>query len=890
MPDIYKTPTKLLKGLLLFFIFLLLNLNAFGQTTHVVTSTADTGPGSLREAIELANASSTRDIIHFSIAGTGPHTIQLLSSLPSIIQPVALDATTQAGYSPETPQVVIDGNGTIFRGLSLEEQASGSIIKGFVFGGFNTPEGSAIYAEVSGGHTIQGNFIGIAANGQAPFANWYGIVLKNSANNLIGGTVPEERNLISGNSINAESGVGVNIYGPDSHNNKVIGNLIGTNLEGTAAVANYIGVAIHEASHHNIIGAPSEQSRNILSGNDRIGIYISGTDNVVQGNYIGLSKYGEMLSNYEGVGQEGVRIWGEAGVRNKIGGSESGEGNVISGNTNFNAITVGQSNNSNIISGNYIGTNPDGTRAMPNYRGVTISGSSTVITQNLISGNLTFGLQLHKSDNNEIYGNLIGTQADGNSPLPNCEEGLIIINGSQNNKVGDLSPGQGNTIAYNKRSGIVSGIMYNVGSKYLIDPLNNRISGNRIFGNGQLGIDLSLNGFSANDRNDADSGPNSMQNFPVLSSDATYDGTNLKVSYYVPSSSSYSTYPIQVEIFIDDGKGQGKVFIGSDVFTETDFKSKGGKPKPITITGATLTAGEKILATATDANGNTSEFGVAVEVQVTGGCTTPTTYYADADGDGFGVDNVDANIVSCENPGEGYSTRAGDCNDNDLTVYPGAVEIPGDGIDQDCDGVDASDECLGTDILNITEGCTDPSVNKIYWSITNPAACAVTVRWEVQKASGGGPVTVPAGGTVEISTSVASKGPTKVTFYWIGSNGTETSTTLFSSGNLCSTSTARKSSQDISDEAKDNPLFFKAYPNPVTAGGLWLEFPAYENETNIEAIIYDLSGRVMADKNFEIGNEGSRYLWQVDHADWAAGVYILRISGDTLSQQVKIIK
>jgi hypothetical protein len=91
-----------------------------------------------------------------------------------------------------------------------------------------------------------------------------------------------------------------------------------------------------------------------------------------------------------------------------------------------------------------------------------------------------------------------------------------------------------------------------------------------------------------------------------------------------------------------------------------------------------------------------------------------TTYYVDADGDGFGAGE---GIEFCADPGEGYSTVDGDCNDEDPTIYPGAEEIADDGIDQDCDGEDLS----------------TASIAKNDWVkfdlVPNPSAGKVTVRF-----------------------------------------------------------------------------------------------------------------------------------------------------------------
>ncbi|MEK6263158.1 MAG: hypothetical protein AABP62_31660, partial [Planctomycetota bacterium] len=128
-----------------------------------------------------------------------------------------------------------------------------------------------------------------------------------------------------------------------------------------------------------------------------------------------------------------------------------------------------------------------------------------------------------------------------------------------------------------------------------------------IFSKGDLGIDLNSNGLTHNDADDPDAGPNHLQNFPAFAS-VVLNGTNLDITYSVPSTILNSTYPMRIEFFIADAANQeGKTFLGSD-----DYLAPGAKPATVSA-GASI-VGTKIVATATDANGNTSEFSLFATV------------------------------------------------------------------------------------------------------------------------------------------------------------------------------------------------------------------------------------------------------------------------------------
>jgi len=178
------------------------------------------------------------------------------------------------------------------------------------------------------------------------------------------------------------------------------------------------------------------------------------------------------------------------------------------------------------IEGNFVGTDPSGTKALGNtYDGIYITnkptnvsvGGSSPAARNLVSGNGGSGISV-AADNNKVSGNLIGTQKDGKSPLGNDEDGVVIYSNqyqsASGNTVGRADPAYANTIAFNGRMGV--DIYY--GDKGSQAAQGNSVLSNSIFSNGLLGIDLGFNGPTPNDSGDADSGPNHRQNYPVLSS------------------------------------------------------------------------------------------------------------------------------------------------------------------------------------------------------------------------------------------------------------------------------------------------------------------------------------------------------------------------------------
>ena len=162
----------------------------------IVVSSADSGPGSLREAIENANAAAGSDRITFQI-GSGPATIVLQAPLPAIAESVTLDATSQPGFSG-VPLIELSGENLVspVEDHGLVIMGGPTTVRGFVINRF--PGAGVVIAE-AGNSVIEGNFIGTDATGEEALANVSGGLYITSPGNRIGGDIGAARNLICGN-------------------------------------------------------------------------------------------------------------------------------------------------------------------------------------------------------------------------------------------------------------------------------------------------------------------------------------------------------------------------------------------------------------------------------------------------------------------------------------------------------------------------------------------------------------------------------------------------------------------------------------------------------------------------------------------------------------------
>jgi hypothetical protein len=337
----------------------------------------------------------------------------------------------------------------------------------------------------------------------------------------------------------------------------------------------------------------------------------------IEGCYLGTDATGTQAA---GASQgAAVRSDDEAHALLRIGGATPAARNLISGFTDTSvgegvAINVHPARGGPIVEGNLIGTDASGTLAIPNRSGIGLarSGSASVgsgarIKDNVVSGNLQYGLLVTCGfgadttciDGLAITGNVIGARRDGNAPLPNGTYGIRFVTHDASGAhivVGGEAAADENVIAYN--AGI--GLTIANASKGTIE-----IARNRIFSNGGLDIDLPNpeSGRNPNDAHDADGVyANRLQNFPLIES-MSQAGNQLTVRYRVPTATSYATYPLTVRFFRPGASG-GDRWLASDTYDAVDAEVA----KTATLALASPAGLPGLVATASDAAGNTSEF------------------------------------------------------------------------------------------------------------------------------------------------------------------------------------------------------------------------------------------------------------------------------------------
>jgi hypothetical protein len=247
-------------------------------STFTVTSVADNGPGTLRQAIYEADGAGGSNTIAFDIPGSGPQVISPFSALPPITSPTIIDGYTQPGSSPNTaaagdnavPTIVIDGSeiSDITQSLGLQLQADDSTVEGLVIQNFG-----GIGVVLSGtDDVVQGDFIGTGPTGMSAQPNSLGIGVIGSGD-VIGGTTPSARDVVSGNDIGvaiASLSIGGSSLLTAEAGSLVEGDLIGTDVTGAGNLGNtVIGVAL--AGSGNVVGGTAPGQANTIAFNGEVG-------------------------------------------------------------------------------------------------------------------------------------------------------------------------------------------------------------------------------------------------------------------------------------------------------------------------------------------------------------------------------------------------------------------------------------------------------------------------------------------------------------------------------------------------------------------------------------------------------------------------------------------
>jgi parallel beta-helix repeat protein len=558
-------------------------------------------------------------------------------------------------------------------GISVPD-AWGSTIGGTTPADRNIVSGNGIGIELTGtiDQVIAGNFVGTNRTGTGPLPNGLGIEVDGEAWRNVIGEPFGGANLISGNK---HDGIFVtncplpgSLYSgcpnPDQHPKRTViqSNMIGVDVTGTAALPNGdTGMTVAPAERTSI-GGVTIGSGNVVSGNGEHGIFVASSDRTtIGGNVIGTNAAGTAAVPN---GFDGIRI--VRCTRTRVGGFAAdmfifGASNLISSNAR-DGVRVLDSSDTSVLS-NKIGTDGSGTFALGNGgNGVEIVAQNAETHDNLvgfrdagnlISGNAHAGVAIvsppnpgpnSDADHNEVYANLIGTDATGLAAIPN-ETGVSITFASKN-QIGDIAKGADNLIAGNKKDGVLilgdanlvqgnrlgvvgalgngrDGVRFEVGNDNRV--ILNTIVGNAgvgvdvtggIYGiaagtaihensivlNGGLGIDVWPAGVTPNDLGDA----SPPQNFPLLVS-VTTKGNNSVVQGLLNSSPS-TTFAIEVfaNAFCDpSGYGEGQVYLGS-TNVKTDSQGNGA----FTFSFSPLLGVPVLTATASRAFGvyETSEF------------------------------------------------------------------------------------------------------------------------------------------------------------------------------------------------------------------------------------------------------------------------------------------
>lgn len=523
----------------------------------------------LRAAIDEANALAGADDIVFNIPGAGVHTIQTFSELPTINDTVNIDGRTQPGASCASsgdtsalhPQIEIDGEGShILRFTSTNNEVRGLSLYDYGYGMY--------FESSSNNNIIQCNILGLRADGNTDIGGGTGLMLWGADFNTIGGGTAQTRNIISDNSTGIYAWTGAT-------DNNIQGNFFGTDVTGVIKKGNNTSISV----------VSSNSIRNLIGGSNAT-----------------------------------------------PGGNCTGECNVISGGS-FSGISTGGNTHQLTITGNYIGRDYNGNETLQNGLGVYGSMSESIIGKNNPSEMNYFyvddtGINIYVTSGSSVYdnisieGNYIKADdfGDPNSIYPGGyglsiwvgaagSPTATIVNWSFNNNEVLNFGRRAVYIGNNAFDGQIQGnTFFNNGNVYnepalliLPDSVNIPIIENSISNSGDIAIDLSYNGPTANDLLDADTGGNNRQNYPDLTFfQSSVGSVNIYGNFNSLANTTFRLDFYKNTAIDDSGYGEAETHIGWAEVTTNGSGDFDFSTTPITFTpSSTVSVSDYISSTAT---------------------------------------------------------------------------------------------------------------------------------------------------------------------------------------------------------------------------------------------------------------------------------------------------
>ena len=477
-------------------------------------------------AVQILSSSSRVEACHLTSNGTG---IAVLSGTNVVIGGLALsnrnvisanggdgvviNGTAARGTRVQGNYIGVDPGGVLpagngATGVYIQDSPSNAV-GGAVAGAgnvisYNGQHGVSIAVAGAGSNVVQGNIILSNAN--------HGVFIDGAPYARVGGLLPAERNVISGN---GEAGVYVRALSPYA---QVVNNIIGLATNGAAALGNGSasnGHGLATFSAHGLMVS------NWIAGNTLNGILVSGAgavSNVLLGNRIGLTVSNVALPNL----QAGLEVIGAPYTQ--IGAAGESNANVIAGNGGDGVVLRGLGAQGSAIENNFIGCDLNGQFARTNQGiGVVLNGVTNVlVADNLIGGNRLEGLYLFGGGGPgvRIRANLIGVASNGLAALPNGESGVRVGSDTSHVLIGGVAATNRNLISANGTYGIYlqagttgilvqanfigtatngtsrlgnarSGVLIDGGRDHWLGSTNSGSSGNVISGNRECGVYIS---------------------------------------------------------------------------------------------------------------------------------------------------------------------------------------------------------------------------------------------------------------------------------------------------------------------------------------------------------------------------------------------------------------